>query len=204
MRHVTRRPARSLTALLAAATLVLAGCGDDEESDTGETADATETAVDDEDGGDDGDGDGEADDDGDGGEDADDGGSGEATWMGEALDVERVSCTAGRPEPDIFQIRASGDGFDLTAQLLMDGAASDPDDVELAGDEVDVDLFFQGEGGTIGDGEGYSSGRSDDDGSGLDGGVDGVSGTVELGPDMSSRASEVNPDGGTLELDLRC
>jgi hypothetical protein len=187
-------------ALLAAATLVLAGCGADDEPDAetaADTADAGESSA-----GDDPETNGE---DADADDDADDeGGSGEATWMGEELAIERVSCSAGRPEADIYQVRAAGDGFDLTAQMRMDVGASDGDDVVLASDEVDVDLFFQGEGGTIGDGEGYSSGRSDDDGSGLEGDVGHVSGSVELGPDMSSRASEVNPDGGVLELDLRC
>jgi hypothetical protein len=196
MRHATTRHARGLTALLAAAALALAGCADDE-GDAVAATDDTEATDPDQDAGDD------ADDETDEGGDSD-GGSGEATWLGEPLDIERVSCTTGRPEPDIFQIRASGDGFDVTAQMLMDVSASDGDDVVLAGNEVDVDLFFQGEGGTIGDGEGYSTGRSDDDGSGLDAGVEGVSGTAELGPDLSSQASEVNPDGGTLELDLRC
>jgi hypothetical protein len=190
----TARHRHRPAALLAAAALVLAGCGTDDDPDAAAAAGASDA------GDDAGDDDPETNGEGAG----DEGGSGEATWMGEELAIERVSCSAGRPEADIYQVRASGDGFDLTAQMLMDVGASDGDDAVLASDEVDVDLFFQGEGGTIGDGEGYSSGRSDDDGSGLEGDVGQVSGTVGLGPDMSSRASEVNPDGGVLELDLRC
>lgn len=187
MSHTFR--SRPSLALGVVAVLALAGCASDDATGAAESAA----------GGDDVEGDAAPE------EDADDEvGSGTAVWMEEELEVESVSCSSGRPEPDRYQIRGSGDGFHVTAQGAMDLDASDGDDVVFASDEVAVEVFFQGDNGTIGDGEGYTTGRSDDDGSGLDFDAQHVRGTVELGPDMTSGASEVNPDGGTLELDLRC
>ncbi|GAB3194094.1 hypothetical protein [Nesterenkonia suensis] len=127
---------------------------------------------------------------------------GEATWLGDELVVERVSCSTGRPEPDIRQIRAGGDDFDLTIQLIFDRSASDDDTIVLAADDVGVEIFFPGEGGTIGDGEGYRG--STQFGADADGDADAVSGSLHLDPDSVSRAAEVTPDGGELTFSLTC
>lgn len=127
---------------------------------------------------------------------------GEATWMGEELSLEWVSCGTGRPEPDIRQIRAGGEDFDLTVQLVFDRDASDEDNVVLASDDVGVEIFFHGEGGTIGDGEGYQGSTAF--GAEADGDADAVSGSLHLDPDSVSRADEVNPGGGQVTFALTC
>ena len=122
-----------------------------------------------------------------------------ATWMGEGLEFHGVTC-GGLPQPDMYEIRARGEGYYVQARFEVDMEATESrDDPVLLDNAPSMDLFFDGDNGTIGDGEGY---RGFDEG--LDWSAGHVSGTLEMSPDSSTRADEVNPDGGTLEFEIRC
>lgn len=188
---------------VALGALLLAACGDSD----GEVTDDAQGAATDADAGDatdDGSDDG-SDDDG-SSDDTDEQAPqehAEATWMGEPLSFRGVSCGT-LPSREDYEIRGRGEGFYLQARFPVDLLATeDTSDPVLESESPDsVALFFEGEGGTIGDGEGYRAYA--DALTDVDSSATHVAGTIELQPDSDTRADEVNPDGGTIEFELRC
>jgi len=185
------------TTLLAGSLLLLAGCGDAggdaEQAAAADAEEAAAGATDEASGGDEGAPE-QA-------EEAEEAGEefATATWLGEGLEFHGVTC-GGLPQPDMYEIRARGEGYYLQARFEVDMEATESrDDPVLRDGAPSIDLFFDGDNGTIGDGEGY---RGFDEG--LDWSAGHVSGTLEMSPDSSTRADEVNPDGGTLEFEIRC
>lgn len=181
---------RRATVLSAAALLAVMGCqstdeptGDAEPDEvTTDESDADEDAAEDDDPTDD-------EDDGNGGD-----GAATASWMGEDYTFSRVVCGE---IVDSFQIRASGaDLPNLQVRFPGDG-----DDYDY-GSPQRVEIFFDGEGGTIGDGEGYRARGENLAGVTSDGTQ--VSGELELEPDDATRAPEVHPDGGVLTFEMIC
>ncbi len=186
---------RRATVLSAAALVALMGCqsADDQNGD----AAPDEAPTEEDDAVDEPDEDAAEDDDPADDEDDVNGGDGAATasWMGEDHTFSRVVCD--EIVDDLFQIRASGaDLPNLQVRFPPDGDGHDFDAPDL------VEIFFDGEGGTIGDGEGYRARGEDIDGVTSDGTQ--VSGELELEPDDATRASEVHPDGGVLTFEMIC
>lgn len=186
MRRTTR-----VLAPLAALLLLAAACDTDDpvvELDGDHTEDATEDDTDD-----------------DAGDAADDGGDehAEATFNGEEIAFSGVSCGTLRVD-DLYEIRGRIDGGGhLQARFAYDPDASDDDDIVLASEApTRLELFFDGEGGTIGDGEGFRADTDDLDQ--LDASVDHVTGTVHLAPEDNTQAIETTPEGGEISFELRC
>lgn len=164
--------------------------------DSHDAADEPAEAGDDE-AGDDGAGDSDGDD-----EAAADEGGAEGTWQGEPIAFTGASCGT-LPMPDVYEVRGRIDGGGhLQARFEVDLEA-DGDDITLVSDTpTRLELFFPGEGGTIGDGEGFRA--ASEDLASLDASASHVSGTVALEPDSSTMADETTPDGGTVEFAIEC
>ena len=167
--------------LIGLLALLVAGCGEPEPTDD---VDEPDEQV-------------EQDDDADG----DDEGHAEATWDGEQLAFDRVSC---RSIGESYALTAFGDGYELQTRFPAIPDADDPLNPDFDYDRPsEVSLFFHGDNGTIGDGEGYEARGEELEGT-VDSGEVWSEGSVHLGPDSHSGAEEINPDGGTLEFEMRC
>lgn len=128
----------------------------------------------------------------------------QATWLGEEVEFRAVSC-GGLPQPGLYEIRATmEDGGYQQARMELDPDADPDAGPVLASGPYDIDLFFEGDGGTIGDGEGYGTRGPDSGVDDLDYSATHVAGAVNLEPDLDSRAAEVNPEGGSLEFEILC
>ena len=123
----------------------------------------------------------------------------EATWMGEELPFQRVVCGMVPPLGQ-YEVRATieGGGY-LQVRFDLEPDADHDDEPVLASGYNDVHLYFDGDGDTLADGEGYW-GSTD----ALDHSTTHATGTVDMDPDSNTRADEVNPDGGMLEFEIRC
>lgn len=177
---------RTTMSLLALLALLAAACsGGDGDAEAADDAGTEVEAEDDAEA--DGDDDGDAEDDGDG--------EAWAVWDGEEITFDRVRCDT-IVEND-FQIRAGGaDLPELQVRFPEDGDDHAFDDPSL------VAIFFDGDDGTIGDGEGYDA-RGDEISDVTSDGSQ-VAGELHLEPDDATRADEVNPDGGTIEFEMVC
>lgn len=126
----------------------------------------------------------------------------EATWLGETLAFDRITCQ-GQPGVG-YVVRAVGDDGDLA---VVFAAGDDPTNPVYDFAAVDrVELYRGVAGGSIGDGEGYLA-RPDLDATtvdGVTGSESGASGTLSLAPDEATTAPEVNPDGGELTFSIGC
>lgn len=186
-----RRSAR-LWVLLAALLLVAAACGDDEPEDEPTNEDAAADA----------DADANGDEEADEADEEDSQEFAEATFNGESIAFSGVSCGT-LPVADTYEIRGRIDGGGhLQARFDVDSEASGDEIVLASETPTSLDLFFPGEGGTIGDGEGFET--RGEGLAALDASVTHLSGSVDLEPDTDTRSPETTPDGGTVEFELVC
>lgn len=184
--RTTLRTAAPIAALL----LALTACGGGTDEADAETDGAAAEEQDDGDAGDDGDGEQAT-----GGE-----GEGSATvsWQGEEHAYDSTVCDT--IVENRFQMRATGaDQPDFWVNF--DPVDIDDPDADHDFSRGNVEIFFSGEGGTIGDGEGY---RTPDLSEAVESDGSSASGSVELEPDDITQAPEVNPDGGTIEFEITC
>ena len=123
----------------------------------------------------------------------------EATWMGEELAFQRVECGMVY-QLGQYEVRANieGGGY-LQARLDLEPDADHDDEPVLASGYNSVHLYFDGDGDMFVDGELYTA-HTD----ALDHSTTHASGTLDMRADSSTQAEEVNPDGGTLDFEIRC
>lgn len=123
----------------------------------------------------------------------------EATWMGEELAFQRVECGMVY-QLGQYEVRANieGGGY-LQARLRLEPDADHDDEPVLRSGYNTVQLYFDGDGDMFVDGELYVGGTET-----LDYSTTHAAGTLDLRADSSTQAEEVNPDGGTLDFEIRC
>lgn len=123
--------------------------------------------------------------------------SGTATWAGETYAYDSIMCQDQSQFGQFNMIANGPDAPTLTVQIEFN-PLEEPDYSQPS----KVELFFEGEGGTVGDGEGYAAPYGPVEGATSS--MDGASGSVQLEPDESTRAPELNPEGGQLDFEITC
>lgn len=143
--------------------------------------------------------DGEPDDDASDGDAGPSGGgnSGTAQWAGETYTYDSVRCQDQSQFGQFTMIANGPDAPTLAVQIEFD-PREEPD----LSQPTKVELFFGEPGGTVGDGEGYTSPYGPVDGATSS--ENGASGSVQLEADDSTTAADVNPDGGQLDFEIAC
>ncbi|GAB3802311.1 hypothetical protein [Virgibacillus kimchii] len=124
-----------------------------------------------------------------------------ATWNGEELHFENTSCGY---QPGVgYRVTALGDGHHLQASYKVSDDSDDMLDPEFDFSEVfGLELFISaGPDTTIGEGEGYVNDGPLND---VTGDELSAKGTATLIPDRTSRAEEVNPEGGEVKFEIQC
>lgn len=138
-----------------------------------------------------------------GGNDAEDAGpaaggnSGTAQWAGETYEYDSVRCQDQSQFGQFNMIANGPDAPTLAVQIEFD-----PQEEPDLSQPTRVELFFGGPGGSVGDGEGYTSPYGPV--SGATSSENGASGSVQLEADDSTTAADVNPDGGQLDFEIAC